>query len=149
VVFYSKRDKRTMISGSITIFILVGGAIAVVIGGNEPLVVRISIALPLILSSGYVLIGLLNIQYIIRNSDLYIRIGLYDKKIAIHSINRIRVTVDIIGILATSADRIEIFFGENKSILISPKKKKEFINALMVINPNIKLDVDLSHESSK
>ncbi|MGA6121648.1 PH domain-containing protein [Sphingobacterium anhuiense] len=38
----------------------------------------------------------------------------------------------------TSLDRIEITYGKFDSFIISPKQIKEFIDNLIILNPNIK-----------
>jgi cbb3-type cytochrome oxidase subunit 1 len=143
MVFYSKRDRWIVIVGVITIIVLIGAAITGFFATDESLLLRVSIGILLIIASVYFIIILVNTRYIIRKNYLHIGNGLFNKKIGVHSITHIRATNDIISSPALSTDRIEIFFGENKSILISPKEKKEFLDALIVINPNIQLDIDL------
>ncbi len=57
--------------------------------------------------------------------------------IDIKTIKEISETNNPISAPATSLDRIEIKYGKNRSIIISPKKKEEFIDDLIKINPAI------------
>lgn len=64
----------------------------------------------------------------------FIPYGSYDIK----CITSIYDTHTLWGAPAVSLDRINIVFSNGKSLVISPKKKEQFINALRTINPQIK-----------
>lgn len=65
---------------------------------------------------------------------------LYSKTIEIVDIVRISdAKGDGANAPALSMDRIEIKYGIDKTVLLSPKNKKDFIENLLKINPNIEL----------
>jgi hypothetical protein len=139
MVFHSKRDRSIVVMRMMTIFIVAGASLVGLLATDKSFVLRIPIGILLLFGSMYLLFGLVNTRYKIQGNTLYIGDGIYDTKVDIHSIRRIQTTNDILTSHALSTDRIELFFGESKSILISPKKKKEFIDALLTVNPTIQL----------
>lgn len=62
-------------------------------------------------------------------------------KIDIHSIKRIYKTNNPLSSLALSLNRIAIVYNKYDEVLISPKLKKEFVEELLKINPNIVLEI--------
>lgn len=82
-----------------------------------------------------------SISYVISEKDLLINYGaFYQKKIIIASITCIKETRNPISSPAASLDRLGISFG-NGFILVSPKKKKGFIDHLKSINPDIEIQM--------
>jgi len=77
------------------------------------------------------------IRYKIEDSKLKIGSNL---NIDITTIWKISETYNLIAAPAASIDRLEIFYNKSESVLISPKDKKEFINSLLKINPDIKVE---------
>lgn len=76
--------------------------------------------------------------YIIQEKQLIIKIGFYSyKPISISAIKEIRKTNNIISSPAPSLDRIEIIYGSNKSIIISPENKEKFMQDILNINNEI------------
>ncbi len=61
-------------------------------------------------------------------------------KIDIHSVRKIYKTHNPLSSPALSLDRIAIVYNKFDEILISPKNKKEFIEELLKINPNIEVE---------
>ena len=62
-------------------------------------------------------------------------------KIDIHSIKRIYKTNNPLSSPALSLDRIAIVYNKYDEVLISPKLKKEFVEELLKINPNIVVEI--------
>ncbi len=92
----------------------------------------------LIIVNAFVLHLFLKTDYTIENEELKIRSGFFkEKPIAISEIKAIRKTNSIISAPAASFDRIEVKYKVFNTIIISPKDKKDFIQHLKKINPNI------------
>jgi hypothetical protein len=82
----------------------------------------------------------LTTRYTIEGKTLIIRCGfLYRKKIDIQSILRIKETRNPLSSPATSLDRLEIRYGKSGWVLVSPRDKQGFVNALRRINERIEL----------
>jgi len=80
--------------------------------------------------------------YVLSDKELVIRCGfLINQTIQVDTIKRIAETRNPLSSPATSLDRIEIFYERFNSVMISPKKKDEFISHLTKLNPDI--DVNL------
>ncbi|WP_431122364.1 PH domain-containing protein [Flagellimonas flava] len=90
---------------------------------------------------GSVLYLLFYISYDIKGDDLLVNYAaFYQKRIKISTINRIKETRNPMGAPAASLDRLGISYG-NGFILVSPKKKKGFIDHLKSINPEIEIQM--------
>lgn len=87
------------------------------------------------------LISTIGIKYQIDGDKFIGRMGcFYKKEINIHSIRKIEKTKSILNTpLATSFDRIEIFYNRYDSVMISPLDKEAFITDLKRINPRIEV----------
>ena len=66
-------------------------------------------------------------RYVVSADELTIHNGFYKIDIPKTSIKSVKDSRSIISSPALSLDRIEIAYGENKSILISPKNKAGFL----------------------
>ena len=86
-----------------------------------------------------VLIGFLfsKIKYVINGQILKI----WWIKVEIQSIKRIYKTRNPLSSPALSLDRIAIVYNKYDEVLISPKGKKEFIEELLKINPDILVEI--------
>jgi len=98
----------------------------------------------LILFLSVILIGyiLFSIRYFINfdKAELLVKIGVFKyAKISISKIHKIKETRTILSSPAASLDRLEVFYHQFKSVIISPKNKEEFIQDLHKINPEIKV----------
>lgn len=94
----------------------------------------------LILVLAFISYTFTSIKYSIENTILTVKASFFvNEKIDINSITKITKSNNIISAPAASLDRIEIFYGNKNSILISPKNKIEFINVLTTINPKIEI----------
>lgn len=83
---------------------------------------------------------LFSTYYVIEDEVLHVRCGfLYYSRIDIKTINKITETRNIISSPATSIDRMEILYSKYSSVLVSPKDKDGFIEALKTINPAIEI----------
>ena len=83
--------------------------------------------------------ALLNTYYAVDDAGtLRVKCGFYfNTKIDIASIRKIENTRTLLGSPALSLDRIEIFYNQFDTIVISPEDKPGFIAALQNINPAI------------
>jgi hypothetical protein len=76
--------------------------------------------------------------YTIKGKELEIRFGfLYKQKIDITTIREIKETNNPLSSPAASLDRLDIRYGRSGSVLISPKDKQKFVQALLDIHPEI------------
>ncbi|GGE70421.1 PH domain-containing protein [Priestia taiwanensis] len=143
MVFYSKFDRWLMVMNIIVLLAAALGIGVSLLAIQEALWLRLVVVVVLLLAM-YFCFRVFTLRYIVQDDTLSIMF-LYEEKINIYSITSIRATNDIISSPAMSTDRIEISFGEKKSILLSPKDKKAFIDALVAINQHIEVDVNLSY----
>ena len=94
----------------------------------------------MVLTIIFILYTFLSINYKIENDNLNVKCTiLMNINIDIKSIRKIIETYNPLSSPAASIDRLEIFYNKFDSILISPKDKKEFIQNLLEINPNIEI----------
>lgn len=94
----------------------------------------------LLLTAIICLPALFNTYYAIEKNVLKIRSGLlYKKDISIDNIRKIVETNNMISSPAASLDRLEIFYNNFDSVLISPKDKAGFIGAIQDINPKVEV----------
>ena len=83
---------------------------------------------------------LANIKYVITESQLIIdqSLGKWGKEVIdISTIKSIEPTHTILGAPASSLDRLRISYNKYDDIIISPRRKEEFIRQLQSINPQI------------
>ena len=79
-------------------------------------------------------------NYTIDGNSLIIKCGfLLNKTIDIKGIKKITETNNPLSAPAISLDRLEISYGTYDSILISPKQKKEFIETIVSLNPQVEI----------
>lgn len=117
--------------------VLIFGTVLVLIINEKPNWIAIAILLPVIL---FVVHMFLTTKYTIEGDKLVIKCGfLYHKTIDINTIRRIAETNNLLSSPATSLDRLEILYGKFDSVLISPRRKAEFINDIKRINPGIEV----------
>lgn len=85
---------------------------------------------------------ILSIRYTIHNDQLQVKSGvLYTLTIPIASITAVKASRNPISSPAASLDRMSVRYGSGQSVLISPAEKQAFLNHLLRINPNIRIDV--------
>lgn len=77
--------------------------------------------------------------YQVNKELLVTRFGPFKSKIKIKEIRSIR-GIKKSGSSSLSVDKFEVYFGKYGVIKISPKNEENFVQSLLVINPNIKLD---------
>jgi Bacterial PH domain len=99
------------------------------------------IALGIILATiSFICHVFLSIKYSIEKENLNIKCGFFiNQNIDISTIQKISETYNPLSSPAGSIDRLEIKFNKFDSVLISPKDKKAFINALLLVNPTIEV----------
>ena len=79
-----------------------------------------------------------NTYYTIAGNELKVRYGfIINKTINIDSIKKVVPTRDMRNAPALSTDRVEIFYNQYDSVLISPEDQAEFIERLKAINGEI------------
>jgi len=77
-----------------------------------------------------------NTYYLVDDQYLTVRCSFFvNQRIALSDIQTIRPTNNPISAPAASLDRLEIRFGYRKSVIISPRDKQTFINAIQAANP--------------
>jgi hypothetical protein len=97
----------------------------------------LAILLPLVL---FIFHLFMNTYYTIDGNYLIVKSGfIINKTIDIKQIKKISETRDPISAPATSLDRLDLAFGTSGHVLLSPKLKKEFIEALVMLNPAIEI----------
>lgn len=83
-------------------------------------------------------------SYRVKNKYIAIKYGPFKEKISIQDINRIGKKKSILVAPALAIDKVLLRYGKYGEILLSPKKEKEFINLLLIKNPQIILEKPLS-----
>jgi hypothetical protein len=101
------------------------------------------LVLPIIIIVFILILYLLfDTKYIITKGNLKVHSGfIVNKNILIENIYLIKQTDSILSAPASSiSERIEVFYEDSKSIIISPKDRRTFIDELRKQNPAIKID---------
>ena len=80
---------------------------------------------------------MVSIKYEINESQLIIHQAMGKMVIDINTIKSIEPTHTIISAPASSLDRLRISYNKYDDVVISPRRKEEFIRQLQTINPNI------------
>ncbi len=79
-------------------------------------------------------------NYTINGNSLIVKSGfIFNKTIDINTIKKISETNNPISSPAASIDRLELLYGKYESVLISPKQKQDFINNILLLNPNVEV----------
>lgn len=79
--------------------------------------------------------------YRIEGETLRVQCGPFPyPKMQIQEIVSVRKTRTILSSPALSLDRIAVTSVKGRILIISPKQRVEFVKALLIINPNIKVD---------
>lgn len=82
---------------------------------------------------------MVSIKYEINESQLIIRQAMGKMVIDINTVKSIEPTHTILSAPASSLDRLRISYNKYDDVVISPRKKEEFIQHLLSINPQIEL----------
>lgn len=78
--------------------------------------------------------------YIIEGNELIIKSGfLFNRRIDIKAIKKIKKSYSIVSAPATSLDRLEIRFNTYDHVQVSPKLKDVFFANIIVINPKVEI----------
>ena len=126
-------------------FPLVGFIFLVIFGPLIQVVIKqgvdqsfVLVVLGLMVFYGLILHMLYNTKYVIQGNQLKVFSGFIRfKPIDIQAIKKIEKTSNIISAPAASLDRIEVSYGRFDSLIISPRDKAGFAQALLEINPDI------------
>lgn len=80
--------------------------------------------------------------YIIENKKLWIKCGIFfNLSIEIEGIKKVSESYNIISSPALSFDRLEILYNKFDTVLISPKDKIRFIEAIKKNNPDVEIKI--------
>ncbi|SFK84340.1 PH domain-containing protein [Nitrosomonas aestuarii] len=127
-VFKSKIDKGLLICLVLSIIACVlGASVMLKVGGLFNYVLA---AVTLIAGAGFPLQILISTKYILKNESLDIISGPFSWKIPIESITSVQEVQNALMSPALSFDRLEIKYGEDKVIMVSPANKKAFMQTL-------------------
>lgn len=90
-----------------------------------------AIALPgFIVGAGLPLWLMMSTSYTLSDTTLFIKSGPFKWTVPVEDISRVTPTSDPLSSPALSLDRLRIEYGPNKSVMISPKLKNEFLQDL-------------------
>jgi hypothetical protein len=88
----------------------------------------------------FVVFMYISTSYVVVDSKLIVKsMFIVHEAIEISSIKKIYQTKNPLSSPALSIDRIALVYNKYDEILISPRKKAEFINELRKLNPNIEV----------
>jgi len=100
------------------------------------------VVLGLVIFYGLILHLFYSTKYVIQGDQLKVFSGFIRfKPIDIQAIKKIEKTSNIISAPAASLDRIEVSYGLFDSLIISPRDKAGFAQALLEINPDITVKI--------
>ena len=127
-IFKSKIDKWLLICLILSIVAcLLGTSVMLEEGGT----LYTSIAMiTIIAGAGFPLWVFTSTKYIVRKAELKIVSGPFSWVIPVESIKSVEETQSTITGPALSFDRLEIIYGEDKAIIVSPVDKMQFIQKL-------------------
>lgn len=121
---------------AIPIFVVLG-VVAALMLKSKGAVPELAIPIGLICIIAYLFY---DTTYKIDDESLEIRFGfLYKINVPIKEIKEIRETNNPLSSPAASLDRLDICYGRSGSVLISPKDKQKFVQALLDIHPEIEV----------
>ncbi|MBP9212857.1 MAG: PH domain-containing protein [Bacteroidetes bacterium] len=93
-------------------------------------------------AAAFVAYVFLSTRYTIHNDLLHVKSGfLYSSSFPVASITSVIATWNPISSPAASLDRLEVRYGKSGFVLISPAEEQKFLNHLLSINPQIRIDV--------
>lgn len=130
-----KTKFKSKIDPFLAILLLVGPlgsviAVIITIIQSKPIPWAISVLLAIVFV--FPLTFLFNTNYTINGKDLLIQCGLIRWRIKLFDIKSIEplTKFDMTSSAALSFDRLSLIYGDNKSVLISPKEKERFIKEI-------------------
>ncbi|MBA99737.1 MAG: hypothetical protein CMN34_02295 [Saprospirales bacterium] len=96
----------------------------------------------LVVIYGFVMYMIFNTHYTIQDNVLHVQSGFIKfRKIDILSITSVEPSRNLLSSPAPSFDRIKVRYGKLNMVLLSPKDKKGFTEALAAINPEIESSI--------
>ncbi len=127
-VFKSKIDNWVLVCLLFSVSAcLMGASVALMVGGTANYVFA---AIILVLGAGFPVWLYASTRYIVTGDDLKIVSGPFSWDIPIQSIVSLQETQSVSASPALSFDRLEIVYGEDKAIIVSPLDKTKFIQKL-------------------
>ena len=136
-IYYSKRDfwLGAFLWGSII------ASLCLIVFNFEPVTSMFIVLAVMLVSLALVAWLWFDTKYIITEDQLKINAGpIKYTPVPISKVTTVKKTKTWLSSPACSFDRIEINYNKYDSIVISPVKLKEFLAALNVINPSIKVE---------
>ncbi len=135
-----KRVFKSKVDIALPILFLVSSIAPIVIGIREKDWIIFVI---LIFTIAFIMYLLYDTNYIVTEGNLKVHSGfIVNKNISISKIKAIKKTDSLLSAPAASiSDRIEVFYENSKSIVISPNDKHGFIEELLKRNSNIKIEI--------
>ncbi len=88
-------------------------------------------------------------RYKIEAQLLHVQSGPFRSTVRIEDIKRLKATKTLLSGPALSLDRIEILHKQYDIVIVSPKDKTAFVQALITKNKRIEVDPRLLNESQK
>ena len=120
-----------------------GIIVYMMVKGEEPLAI-LTTSFIFLLVGLCILYLLITTEYVIYKERLFIKCGfIYRKHLDISRIQSVKRTSSMFSAPAASLDRIQIAYDSFGILVISPKDKENFVQDLIVINPDIKDYVNL------
>lgn len=132
--FPSKRDTWVVIVLWIAVAMMVAGAIRLMTCGAPPVHAMI-VSLITLATAIFTISVLYGTRYIVTDSLLTIRAGPLRWRVDVASIRAITPSDDPISSPACSLDRLEIAYGDNETILVSPADREGFLAEMMRVQP--------------
>lgn len=127
-VFKSKIDNWVLVCLLFSVSAcLMGASVALMVGGTANYVFA---AIILVLGAGFPVWLYASTRYIVTGDDLKIVSGPFSWDIPIQLIVSLQETQSVSASPALSFDRLEIVYGEDKAIIVSPLDKTKFIQKL-------------------
>lgn len=87
--------------------------------------------------------------YSIDGEYLIVECGFWKKKVGLSRIRKVQDSADWSSAPAISIDRIEILYDRFETIVISPKNKAGFVNALLEAKPDLEVNVKHLRENAR
>lgn len=125
-VFSSKVDTWLFVIIVAVAVLSVISAIALLTIERNYLIALITLAL----GAGLPIWILVSTKYVIAGDKLRVRSGPFRWTVSISSISSVQPSHNPLSSPALSLDRLEIRYGSNRSILVSPKHRSRFIQAI-------------------
>ncbi len=128
-VFYSKVDRWLVITLTITVLLSVLAISGAVLWDYNRMNLLTAL---MVFAAGIVLVFVLifSLRYEIKGRALVIRFGPMVWRIPLKTISEIRETTSCWPAPALSIKRLEVRYGDNRKVFISPRRRRDFLHAI-------------------